>query len=90
MCIKFIFPQLQQVIACVSSIHIKKYWYFFLYFISQSEEASGTTAIGHPEASESSPPVKKSAMAKLFGEFFKTQVGHKDAVLQVKEEVVLQ
>ncbi|XP_078143555.1 E3 SUMO-protein ligase ZBED1-like [Centroberyx gerrardi] len=59
----------------------------------QSEEATGTTAVssspgrGHPEASESSPPVKKSAMAELFGELFKTQVGNKSSLQLVKEEV---
>lgn len=58
-----------------------------------SEEATGTTAVssspgrGHPEASGSSPPVKKSAMAQLIGEIFKTQVGKKPTLQLVKEEV---
>lgn len=42
---------------------------------------------GHPEASESSPPVKKSAMAELFGELFNTQVGNNDTCQLVKAEV---
>lgn len=56
----------------------------FLYFILQSEEATRTTATasspetGHPEAPESSPPVRKSAMAKPFVDLFKTQVGNED------------
>lgn len=63
----------------VSSNQILK----FCQFILQIEETTGATAVsssperGHPEASESSPPVKKSAMAQLFGKIFKTQVGKK-------------
>ncbi|CAM4578681.1 unnamed protein product [Leuciscus chuanchicus] len=56
----------------------------------QSEEAtavSSSPVTGHPEAS--SPPVKKSAMAELFGELFKTQVGNKPTLQLVKEEVTL-
>lgn len=75
-------------------IFLLKILIHFLYFILQNEEAKGRTAAasspetGHPEASESSPPVKKSAMAELFGELFKTQVGNnKDTLQLVKEEV---
>lgn len=70
-----------------------KHSYIFCHFILQSEEATGTSAAssssgtGHSGASESSPPVKKSAMAELFGELFKTQVGDKPTLQLVKEEV---
>lgn len=61
----------------------------------QSEEATEATAgssspeRGNQDASESSPPVKKSAMTLLFGEIFKTQVAKKPALQLVKEEVAL-
>lgn len=73
--------------------------HFLCHFILQRDEVPGTTATssspvrGHPEpeGSESSPPVKKSAMAELFGELFKPQeqeVRRQPALQQlVKEEV---
>lgn len=63
-----------------------------MYFILQSEEATGTATVasspetGHPEASESSP-VKKSSMAQLFGELVKMQVGNRNTLQLVKNEV---
>lgn len=63
----------------------------FIIFILQIEEATWTSAAssssgtGHSGASESSPPVKKSAMAELFGELLKTQVGDKPT-LQLAQE----
>ncbi|XP_063060655.1 E3 SUMO-protein ligase ZBED1-like [Engraulis encrasicolus] len=60
----------------------------------EHEEAKGTAAAAspshteHPEASESPPPVKRSAMTELFGELFQTEVGDKKNTLQqVKKEV---
>ncbi|XP_041834649.1 zinc finger BED domain-containing protein 4-like [Melanotaenia boesemani] len=57
----------------------------------ESEESTGAAAssseTGPAAANESSPPVKKSAMAELFGDLFKTQVGNKDTLQLVNEEV---
>ncbi|XP_061898750.1 zinc finger BED domain-containing protein 4-like [Entelurus aequoreus] len=59
----------------------------------KSEEATGTSAASSssgPELSgesESSPPVKKSALTELFGELFTTQVGDKPTLQLVKEDV---
>ena len=53
-------------------------------------EATGTSAASSSsgtEAPESSPAVKKSAMAELFGTLFKTQLGDKLTLQLVKEEV---
>ncbi|XP_039516037.1 zinc finger BED domain-containing protein 4-like [Pimephales promelas] len=61
--------------------------------VTMEEQSAEATAVssspvtGHSEAS--SPPVKKSAMAELFGELFKTQVGNKPTLQLVKEEVTL-
>ncbi|XP_076879095.1 E3 SUMO-protein ligase ZBED1-like [Brachyhypopomus gauderio] len=49
--------------------------------------AAATSSSHTPEASESPPPVKRSAMAELFGELFQTQVEDKDTLQLVKEEV---
>ena len=72
----------------------------FYHYILQSEEATAAAAVipaagssssperGHPEAPDSPPPAKKSVMAELFGDLFKTQVGNNKPTLQlVKEEV---
>ena len=60
-------------------------------FILQKEEATGTTAASsssareHPEPG-AAPPVKKSAMAELFGDLFKLQ--KKPAVQQLGRDEV--
>lgn len=62
----------------------------FCPFILQSDKAVAVISPpgrGQPEASESYPTVKKTAMAELFGELFKLQVGNKPTLQLVKEEV---
>ena len=50
--------------------------------------SSSSPERGQPDASDSQPPAKKSVMAELFGDLFKTQVGNDKSTLQlVKEEV---
>lgn len=43
---------------------------------------------GHQEEPESSPPAKRPAMAELFGELFKSQVGVKKSAAQLMREEV--